>query len=132
MSEKKKKSEKARSALLHLMKKMNLDSGSDFIMAGMVMEYIETTGLEPETSSASVDEITKNFTNSLELLEDERNDFEQRYNRVAGEVSGLKASLGRAKKTIVELEEKLDNKIEDEFNGTFTSDDIVIEEFVVE
>ena len=130
MSEKKKKSEKARSALLHLMKKMNLDSGSDFIMAGMVMEYIEKTGLEPV--SASVDEITKNFKNSLELLEDERNVFEQKYNRAVDEVSGLKTSLGNAKQTIAELKQKLDTKIEDEFNGTFTSDDIVIEEFVVE
>jgi predicted RNase H-like nuclease (RuvC/YqgF family) len=127
-----KKSEKAAAAFQHLMKKMSLETGREYMMAGMVMEYIEQTGKEPETKSAVVDEITSNFQSSLELLEDERNSLEQKFSRASDEIKGLKEALETSRKKNKSLKEKLDRKVEEEFNGTFSSEDVEIEEFEVE
>lgn len=139
MSEIQRKSEKAHAAFIHLMKKMDLEKGKDFMMAGVVMNFMESASeLLAESQSQDLDNITTNFQQSLDEITEERDALISRLEKANATIKKARTKVKQQSNKISELESKLESKLDEEFSNTLgldsvsiDDDDVMIEDFEV-
>jgi len=139
MSEIQRKSEKAHAAFIHLMKKMDLEKGKDFMMAGVVMNFMESASeLLAESQSQDLDNITTNFQESLDEITEERDTLASNLEKANETIKKARQKVKQQRNTISELEAKLESKLDEEFSNTLgldsvsiDDDDVMIEDFEV-
>jgi len=139
MSEIQRKSEKAHAAFIHLMKKMDLEKGKDFMMAGVVMNFMESASeLLAESQSQDLDNITTNFQESLDEITEERDTLASNLEKANETIKKARQKVKQQRSTISELEAKLESKLDEEFSNTLgldsvsiDDDDVMIEDFEV-
>lgn len=140
MSDIQKKSEKAHAAFIHLMKKMDLEKGKDFMMAGVVMNFMESASeLLAESKSQGLDTITENFQQTLDEITNERDTLAERLENANATIKKARTKVKQQANRISELETKLEAKLDEEFDKTLDLDsvsideeDVIIEDFEVD
>ena len=122
------------------MKKMDLEKGKDFMMAGVVMNFMESASeLLAESKSQGLDTITENFQQTLDEITNERDTLAERLENANATIKKARTKVKQQANRISELETKLEAKLDEEFDKTLDLDsvsideeDVIIEDFEVD